>query len=242
MSYEQHTLKNPSSLRRFSHRSRFALALRLLDPQPGDRILDYGTGDGELLVQLAASQTGLSLAAFEPVAWCLAEAMQKTGGLQPPARVTSDFARLADFKPNKVACLEVLEHLGEPQLSEALDRLSSLARQGATILVSVPIEVGPPALLRYLVRIRTDASQRRPWADVWKSVFGRTGHIERPAHDQYILHHFGFDFRQMPERARRHGLEVKRQVYSPLPGLGRLVNSQVFYFLGAVASDSTPAR
>jgi hypothetical protein len=233
MNYEQYTLKNRSLLRRFSHRSRFAIALEMLDPQPGDRVLDYGTGDAELLVQLSHSRDGLSLAAYEPNAWCLAQAIEKTAGLDPKPLVTPDFATLAGFAPNKVACLEVLEHLPDALLDTALQHLSALARAGATILVSVPIEVGPPALLKYLVRIRTEASQRHPWSEVWGALRGDTRNIPRVPQDGYIFHHLGFDFRTLPERFRKHGLAIRRRRFSPISWLGSAFNSQVFYLLSA---------
>ncbi len=233
MNYEELTLKSRSSLRRFSHRSRFAIAIEMLDPHPGDRILDYGTGDAELLVQLRARDPGLAVAAFEPNEWCRTQALDKTSRLEPRPLVAANYAALADFRPTKVACLEVLEHLPAELIEQALQNLSALAKAGATLLVSVPIEVGPPAILKYLVRFRTERP-RPSLRELWAMLIGSTERIVRLApRDGYIYSHVGFNFRSLPALFRRHGLVIRERRFSPLPWLGSPFSSQVFYLLVA---------
>ena len=65
-SYGDLTIASPSRIKRFSHRARFSRAIQLLDPRPGDRILDYGSGDGFFLGVLHDHEPRLELCGFDP--------------------------------------------------------------------------------------------------------------------------------------------------------------------------------
>jgi hypothetical protein len=236
VSYEQLTLKSPSLLRRLSHRGRYTVAINLLDPQPGDRIFDYGTGDGELLVQLVQRQPSVTLCAYEPTAWCLAEASEKTRALTPVPKLISAISQLGDFRPNKIACLEVIEHLPPRVLEQTLQHFAALMKDGARLVISVPIEVGPTALIKYAVRRRGNSANSRSLRDLWNALLGRTQRIPRCEDAGYISSHFGFDYRALPALFRDHGLAVEREVSSPVPWLGPWFNSQQFYVLTTASS------
>src|SRR5262245_38770193 len=44
--YKTQTVENRSTLKRYSHNRRFAIAERLLDVKEAEKVLDYGAGNG----------------------------------------------------------------------------------------------------------------------------------------------------------------------------------------------------
>jgi 2-polyprenyl-3-methyl-5-hydroxy-6-metoxy-1,4-benzoquinol methylase len=221
MSYDAQTINSRSSLKRWSHSRRFHLACRALAPRVGDRILDYGTGDATLLRLLHARTPGASLVGFEPMMTTEAASNAPAG-----ARIVASPLGLADF--DKVACLEVLEHLDGSILSTAIDNLVAAARPGGLILVSVPIEVGPSVLAKNIVRAAAGAlHENMTVANTILSALGRTSQITRKAENGFISSHVGFDWRALRENLLRRGLRENKIIYSPFGSLGPLVNSQV---------------
>lgn len=221
MSYAAETINSRSRLKRWSHSARFDLACEALSPCDGDRILDYGTGDATLLRRLHERAPGAALVGFEP------QMTDEAAANAPPgARIVASPAGLAGF--DKVACLEVLEHLEGEHLDAAVDNLVAAARPGGLILVSVPIEVGPSALFKNLARVALGAAHENTTpANVLRSLIGRTERIARRADDGFIFSHIGFDWRALNRVLLQRGLRALRVVYSPFGGLGPLMNSQV---------------
>ncbi len=66
MAYSQWTTGSRSAIKRFAHNARIDRAIDLLALEPGDRILDYGMGDGMLLRRIHQRQPGARLCGFEP--------------------------------------------------------------------------------------------------------------------------------------------------------------------------------
>jgi SAM-dependent methyltransferase len=223
--YDQQTIASRSGIKRWSHARRFELACELLAPRPGERILDYGTGDATLLNLLGERQPSAVLVGFEPF---MTEAARRNA----PARATilSSPEGLTGF--DKVACLEVLEHVAEPALTSAIDTMMSALRPGGMMVVSVPIEVGPSALVKTLVRAAVGAPHPNTTVgSTLLSVLGRTNAITRRAQGGYIGSHVGFDWRALRQKLLRRGLREKRIVFSPVRQLGGLLNSQVTMLL-----------
>lgn len=221
MSYAAETINSRSRLKRWSHATRFGLACEALAPRDDDRILDYGTGDATLLRLLHDRAPGAALVGFEPQMTAEAAANAPAG-----ARIVGSAADLTGF--DKVACLEVLEHLEGEHLDTALDNLVYAARPGGLVLVSVPIEVGPSALFKNVARVALGAAHENTTpANVVHAFLGRTDRIERRAEDGFIYSHMGFDWRALRRVLLDRGLRELRMVYSPFGGLGPLLNSQV---------------
>jgi 2-polyprenyl-3-methyl-5-hydroxy-6-metoxy-1,4-benzoquinol methylase len=234
MSYDDQTIRSRSSLKRWSHATRFQLACRLLAPCDGERILDYGTGDATLLRALHAAAPRASLVGFEPFM------MEEAAANAPPgAKIVDSAAGLSGF--DKVACLEVLEHLEASKLNTAVDNIVAAVRPGGLILISVPIEIGPSVVLKTVVRAAVHAPHANTTlANTISSAFGRTGQIVRRAEDGFIASHMGFDWRALRERLRRRGLHEIRLIFSPFGPLGPLLNSQVMLLLRPQAAGSAP--
>lgn len=230
--YADLTLESGSPLKRFSHRARFAMAVDLLAPRAGDRVLDYGTCDGAFLRWLRARCPEAVLAGFEPDPAYLAEARRSLADVTGSPELTDRAESLAAFRPTAIACLEVLEHLRVADQEHALATMKALLAPGGRVLISVPIEIGPASLFKNLARVAL--GQAHPNTDVGtvlRAALGLTRGITRGADEAYIQSHVGFDHRALPARFRAAGFHVRRRAVSPFPRLGMWCNSQLFYLL-----------
>jgi hypothetical protein len=128
--------------------------------------------------------------------------------------------------------LEVLEHLRADALAGALLDLSRLLAGNGYVVVSVPIEIGLPALFKSVIRVAVDQPHRGITArNVALSVLGLARRIPRDLDEPFIASHVGFDYRDVLERIREHGFGVASRRYSPFRRLGAQFNSQVFLVL-----------
>jgi 2-polyprenyl-3-methyl-5-hydroxy-6-metoxy-1,4-benzoquinol methylase len=225
MSYDAQTIHSRSRLKRWSHVARFQRACRLLAPRDGDRILDYGTGDATLLRALHAAAPGASLVGYEPFM-----TQEASANAPPGARIVGSPSGLAGF--DKVACLEVLEHLEGSTLDAAVDNIVAAVRPGGLILISVPIEIGPSMVFKTIVRAASGAlHENTTLSNTIRSAFGRTGRIVRRADDGFIASHVGFDWRTLRGRLRGRDLAEVSVTFSPIAPLGPVLNSQVLMLL-----------
>jgi len=227
MAYSQWTTGSRSAIKRFSHNARIDRAIGLLDPQAEDRILDYGSGDGMLLRRIHERQPGARLAGFEPR--ISEEARQRTAGIPNLVGIFDSIEQLADFLPTKIACLEVLEHLRPDDIDLALSNFRRVLASDGHAVVSVPVEIGPASVVKNLIRLAIDQPHRGlDRRNILLSLFG--ARIERDMDEPYIASHIGFDYRNVSRAMRHHGFRVRRH-YSPFPGLGPLVSSQLLFTL-----------
>jgi SAM-dependent methyltransferase len=229
MGLTDYTVNSSSTIKRFSHRSRLGRAVLLLDPAPGDRILDYGTGDGALLRFLAEREPRARLAGYEPVHH--AEAAMATRTIESVECVCDSLEAIRRFRPNKIACLEVLEHLRPDDLDKALAAFRKALAVDGLVVISVPIEIGPASVFKNITRKVLDQPHRgiNP-RNVILSLFGMTSRVPRDLEEPYIASHIGFDYRDLERAIRGHGFGLRRH-YSPFPALGPLLNSQIFFAL-----------
>jgi SAM-dependent methyltransferase len=109
-----------------------------------------------------------------------------------------------------VICLEVLEHL--PKWDVGVRNLTRLLRPGGMLLVSMPVEVGLPLLLKEIGRI---ASYGRgsgwKWNYFARKLFGSRFSVTR---DDYGSH-MGFDYREVLPQFRDFSMEVKKISFFP---------------------------
>ncbi len=220
---------NRSLLKRFSHGRRFEVAVRLLDPAPGDHILDYGTGDGHMLVRLAATPCAHATG-FEPFPDQFEE-LQATVARLPAgrARAVAALSELAPASFDKVCCLEVLEHLPAHLQRESLTAMARLAKPTGRVLVSVPIEIGAGSLFKNLARLALrQTHDGTSLATIGRAALGLA--VPRDGGD-YMPSHLGFDHRELEKQFAASGLVLQRRDYSPFSALGTIVNSQIFYLL-----------
>jgi 2-polyprenyl-3-methyl-5-hydroxy-6-metoxy-1,4-benzoquinol methylase len=151
--YADYTYNSPNPLRRFSHRTRFKNAVAAIpvdSPQPL-RILDFGCGDGMFIHQLRKNMgASASIVGYEPYLEAIEVNSERIEQNWQHIPKISALEGNFDF----VTCFEVLEHLPGEFLTEALQQIHSVLTPTGSVIVSVPIEVGFPALLKGFLRRR----------------------------------------------------------------------------------------
>ncbi|MCA9627875.1 MAG: class I SAM-dependent methyltransferase, partial [Myxococcales bacterium] len=105
--------------------------------EPGMKLLDVGSGWGALLAHAAehygVDATGVSLAEKETEH---ANAHLKRLGLSSRARaVCADYRDIQDQRFDRIACLEMVEHVGVKNLSAFFERLYELLEDDGTLLM-----------------------------------------------------------------------------------------------------------
>lgn len=225
--YAELTVASPSRIKRWSHGSRFDTALRAASPSSEHSICDYGAGDGYLL-QLAEQRfLPKEVWAFEPM---LAD--QARTRLGEGARIVEAPGELPDTYFDRVFCMEVLEHLREDLVNDALANIARILKPDGIAIISVPIEIGLSSLLKNVVRLGIgNPHQNTSFGTIAKSFIGETHGISRTESGNYISSHIGFDYRKLAPRFNEHGFEVRSRVFSPIPSLGAFVNSQVTFVM-----------
>ncbi|HRH93711.1 MAG TPA: glycosyltransferase [Candidatus Peribacteria bacterium] len=119
---------------RVTGQRRLKATIRALDAKPGDRLLDIGCGDGNLLAALPpCAKTGVDLSHS-----ALLGSRKRLGQGIPLLQMNVEHLEFADGSFDKIACSEVLEHTLHP--SRALAEISRVLAPGGTAVVSVPNE------------------------------------------------------------------------------------------------------
>ncbi len=230
--YEAKQLLSPSRILRWSHGSRFVLARGLVRSLGGRSLLDYGCGDGTFVKKVR-----------DLVDRCVASDV-----------VPCDLSHLPDVtfvgvrdldethagRYDLVFCMEVLEHCVAADVEKVLDDLQRLVAPGGTVVISVPIEIGPTLLgkqtLRRLLGARKlgDYQWTEPYSAraMIKMLFAdEHTAIDRPtsSEGQWYWHsHFGFNWRALkPKVESRFVLSEER--FSPLPWTRGYVSSQAWF-------------
>jgi len=233
------TTGNRSPLKRFSHSARFKMAVRLVGPADGDRILDYGCSDGYFLELLKSAGSKPRVYGYDPL-WSYYEVNKGFSDDSCGISFTDNVETFDDGMFDKITCLEVLEHLEERGTKKALMDIKRLLAKDGTVIVSVPIEVGFSSLLKNAVRIFSNQTHSGTNVITIAKSFFRMP-IKRKGDGSYILSHIGFDYERLERTFTEMDFEVVDRVFSPFPLLGPYVNSQVFYVV-RVLDRRTPVR
>lgn len=236
--YARKQIYCPSRVVAWSHGSRFRLAEALARERAGGRLLDYGCGDGTF-VALVHEDFGEAVGAdVEPRQ--IAECRRRLGHL---AGVRFMLTREID-SPRRwdvVTCMEVLEHCVENERHRVIERLARLVAPSGTVIVSVPIEIGPSVIakqsMRAIAGLRRlgDYRHRERYSplELMRSAIGaRVRRVvlrgEGPDGPYEYYGHKGFDYREVRAELERH-FRIQRCVCTPMKWLGPVVNSQVWF-------------
>jgi 2-polyprenyl-3-methyl-5-hydroxy-6-metoxy-1,4-benzoquinol methylase len=230
----------------WSHGSRFRVARELVQPHAGARLLDYGCGDGTFLRMVRDLFPGAVGAEVD--AALAAEAAARYAG-EPGLRFvhTSALAAEPDGGFGVAVCMEVLEHCTPGTVDRVVADLRRLVAADGTVIVSVPVETGPALVGKQLYRALAarrglegyrERETYTPAELARMLVAGSGTAIERPVYhsrfpsgDANVYHgHKGFNWRALRRRLARDFV-VRRTLFSPVPLLGPLLNSQAWFVL-----------
>ncbi|MDJ1183665.1 class I SAM-dependent methyltransferase [Roseofilum casamattae] len=235
MSYSERLLQQGNTLTRVAHRSRFQAVLNVLGDRKYSRALDYGCGDGWLLrvaYEQGAIESGFGIDIAPEMIAASQETLKDIPGFQlgfPPDTTTLISPQSLDL----VFCTETLEHVCDPEA--VLDTVLPLCQPNATLVISVPIEVGPSLLVkqtgRYLANLkggygyeRYTPSELFSAAILWDCKSFPSSHADRLSYRA----HKGFDYRDL-EALLQEKIAVEKKLFSPFPMMGSLFNSTAIW-------------
>jgi SAM-dependent methyltransferase len=147
--------------------------------------------------------------------------------------------------------METLEHCTAPTIEVVLRDLARLVSPGGRVIISVPIEIGPSFLFKWVIRkvaawrglsdYRYYESYSVP--NALRMIFaGRSMVLDRPIHggpEAPCHSHYGFNWRALRERVRNH-FTIERTSFSPLGFLGGWISSQAWFVCRPRASGPEP--
>lgn len=223
----------------WSHRSRFELARRLVEPYSGGRLLDYGCGDGTFLkgiYDLFPVAVGVDRAE-DQVLDCRSR-FDQTKSLS--------FASIEELHQSYekesfdvITCMEVLEHCVAEEAEKVLNDLVAYVRSGGPVIISVPIEIGPSLILkqsfRRLAALRNLGDykwmEKYSLKELCRMVLATSStSIVRPEYgeSEKFHGHKGFNWRALEKMIARH-LRVEKRFFTPLGLFRGYLSSQVWF-------------
>lgn len=240
--YARKQIYCPSAVVAWSHGSRFRLAARLAGAARGGRLLDYGCGDGTFIAQTHGTFARAVGADIDQAQ--LAGCRRRFADLQAVEFIrTSDLAGAPHRHAYEVVtCMEVLEHCTDGERVRILDVLPSLLAPRGFAVISVPIEIGPALLGKQLFRAiaaargHGDYQYRETYSprELVAAALGRPNlararyTVDGPDGPSEYCGHKGFDWRLL-ERELHARYSVQQRLFTPLPFLGRVMNSQAWF-------------
>jgi 2-polyprenyl-3-methyl-5-hydroxy-6-metoxy-1,4-benzoquinol methylase len=239
--YARKQIHCPTAVVAWSHRSRFRLAVRLATKR-GGRLLDYGCGDGTFIA-MAHGSFAEAIGADADAAQ-IVDCRQRLAHLPGVSFVVTPQldAPLHAHAFDVVTCMEVLEHCTDAERARVLDSLVRLTAYSGRLIISVPIEIGPAVLGKQLFRALAawrghgDYQYRETYTprELLAAALARPNlrraiyTVTAPDGEYTYCGHKGFDWRRL-EKDLRNRMIVERRMFTPLPLLGRLLNSQVWF-------------
>jgi SAM-dependent methyltransferase len=225
----------------WSHGRRFETGVSLARGFKGQRVLDYGCGDGTFLAMTLLTDEAPALAVGAELSREMVNECQAR--YRDEARL--QFVRVDELasidhlgRYDAVFCMEVFEHVvdWEPELK----RLETLLAPGGKLIVSVPVETGFPLVIKQTVR--RIAGWRRighypgtsaySLSEMAASIFaGGRQHMKRPVFDGAAgpFHdHKGFNWMVLKGRLSLQFV-VERVLASPFPWLGPHFATQAWF-------------
>ncbi len=238
--YARKQLGSRSRIIAWSHRQRLRMAARLVAPYAGQSLLDYGCGDGTFLGQISPlfpHATGADADAGQ-----IDECRTRFAHLTQVSFITT--RELAgsqyDQRFGLICCTEVLEHCVDSDVDHLLLDMDRLLAIDGSIIISVPIEIGPALIGKELIRAiagwrRIGDYQHRDsyrWGELFRMAgAGAETAIARPAHPfgTGVAHsHKGFNWRRLRSQIERRFV-VREVRFSPFDGLAGWLSSQAWF-------------
>lgn len=227
--YDSYTHHDTFGPKRWAHQRRFRDGLCLLHLHPHDRLLDYGCGDGYFLRLCAEAVPDATLVGYDPLANMAGQARHALANTK--IMVTESLAELPAQSFSRITCLETCEHLVPAALDQTLRDIRGLLDPRGLALFSVPVEIGPVALVKNIYRRwRRPGYENWSWRNVWRTTIGRpvAPLINHALGHPYIFSHIGFDHRRFAARLATD-FQLEKIMFTPFPGLGYLGNPTVYY-------------
>jgi len=208
----------------------------MVKAQPA-RLLDYGAGDGHLLVE--AVRKGLEterITVYEPVEEFSRQLLEKIAehDLVDRVRLVTERSELKHEAFDYISCLGVLEHMPLPERQAFYDTCEATLSPVGEILIDVPVEIGPSLLIKNLGRLFLKGRDREyESTELIRIAAGGTvydpGRFDPSDQRTWIHHHKGFDYRLL-RRELAYRFDVVAERTTPLATLpGPIGNQEIFF-------------
>jgi SAM-dependent methyltransferase len=235
MSYSQRILQQGNYLTRLAHRSRFGNVLDVINSAQYTQALDYGCGDGWLL-KTAYDQNLVKAGLGVDIDPQMISACQELFAALPSFEFCQPQEISEKISPRScdlIFCTETLEHVEEPE--RILEQMLFYSKPGATMVISVPIEIGPSLLFKQMGRYFANRKggygyERYQLRELLAaSIFWDTNSFPSSHSLKSPMRgHKGFDYRKI-DKLLKQTVTVEQEILSPFPGFGHLLNSTIIW-------------
>lgn len=224
MNYSKLTTKNNNFIKRFSHSRRFITTSKIISKFKSNKILDYGSGNGELYKYLDKSKKK-NFYFYEPNILMTKELKYNLKRY----KINKIFTKPSEIYNNyfDLICInEVFEHLNNIEQKKVLKHLRKISKAKCIILISIPIEVGFSSIFKNVIRIITGQKHKNTnLKNLLKSLF----YIKlKRSNKKYNDSHIGFNYLDFIKFLKKNKIKIFNVYYSPINFLRGLLNSQIF--------------
>jgi 2-polyprenyl-3-methyl-5-hydroxy-6-metoxy-1,4-benzoquinol methylase len=136
-SYQHRALTEGPAVQRFWHHSKLLLLDWMFDVRPGENVLDVGCGSGVFADAMAAKGARVLGVDANPDAIAYAKRTFGRPGLEFKLGLLDELA-LPPRSFDKVACLEIIEHVYLDQVQKLLESVHALLVPGGQLLITTP--------------------------------------------------------------------------------------------------------
>ena len=208
------------------------MALRLSKQFVGKKVLDLGCGDGTFLAMLMEQKWAPSNAVGAEIsAELVDDCRERLFNVSNLTFVSTEELDHNDHEHayDAVFCMEVLEHVFD--VETVLERVKRLVAPNGRVLISVPVEIGLPLLVKQTARHVAgwmgvgDYPGTTPYTlrELCAGLFaGPRQHVNRPVHvgenGEKFHDHKGFNWKLLREKIRAE-FEIELTTASPLSWL-----------------------
>ncbi|MBU2693192.1 MAG: class I SAM-dependent methyltransferase [Candidatus Eisenbacteria bacterium] len=230
--YGGYTYGSSFPLKRWLHRRRFEEAIHILSLSSDDTLLDYGCGDGFLLKQIMDRDLlpGRQLVGYEPAEVMYQQCKAQLAGTD--AKIVSTLSSISNQIFSRVCCLETCEHLSDTVLADVLNDVAGSVKTDGMAVISVPVEIGIPALLKNTFRYFKNPKGRgltlKKFIQAFLGLKIDRGEAGELSDLPYYYSHIGFDYRVFKQKLEQY-LVIDAVTYSPLHILGPFLGMTVYY-------------
>lgn len=219
LTYEGTTYNSKNPIARFAHRQRFKISLTESGIKPGCKVLDYGCGDGKFLDSIKIDCTKIG---YEPYMDAMPGNTVKIFNSADLLKSYIESNGLFDV----IVCFEVMEHLNEKNQDKMLTEMRSMLKENGTIVISVPIEISLPSVIKNLRRRSLYRDPQYSILNILKSALALPLRKYRES-DGYLCH-MGFNHKHL-EKVVEKNFTIKKIKNSPFKQISHHFNSQRFY-------------
>ncbi len=233
--YSDITVNDRNPVKRKLQRIRLQHSLKVLRhvaPDFSECILDFGAGDATLARFIRASHPHPPIFCFEPASELRQQAVENTADLEN-VQITGNLNEIKHLDFAYIFCLEVLEHLTEPDIRKVLTDIYKLCNSATKIIIGVPNEIYLTAFIKGIFRLTRRAGDvdARPRnilrATLGLPIPGRpVGELS--ADVPYIFRHIGFDYRELIKTIRLQ-FHIRQMYGSPFPLLPLFFNFELYF-------------